>query len=379
MCPEDNLPMPPAASPHPGDAPAEYLTLTVTAGPHQGRSFSFSGHDTFFVGRSKRAHFQLTSKDKYFSRIHFLVEVNPPCCRVIDMGSHNGTFVNGRRVQMANLRDGDQIQAGHTVLTVALAGKESQAADLPATLSIQAEPPVDARFSQGVADTVPEGFPVIPGYDIVRVLGRGGMGVIYEAVRRADKVQVALKTIVPAIAGSPAQVGRFLREVRILCLLNHRHIVPFREMGESRGLFYFAMDYVEGADVGKMLERQGPLPVWTAVRLLCQVLSALAYAHKGGFVHRDIKPSNILVEEKGSKKNVRLADFGLARVYQSSQLSGLTMQGEIGGTFAFMAPEQATHFREARPAADQYSAGATLYNLLTGQHLANFSRSNRGL
>src|SRR5438045_6617172 len=96
------------------------ITLTVTAGPHQGRTFTFAGHDMFLVGRSRRAHFRLPAKDRYFSRVHFLVEVNPPQCRLMDMGSRNGTYVNGQRVQQAALHDGDQIRAGKTVLRVSV-------------------------------------------------------------------------------------------------------------------------------------------------------------------------------------------------------------------------------------------------------------------
>lgn len=85
------------------------ITLTVTEGPHAGQVFTFQEHDNFIVGRSKRAHFRLPLKDKYFSRIHFMVEVNPPHCRLMDMGSTNGTHVNGQKVTMADLKDGDQI------------------------------------------------------------------------------------------------------------------------------------------------------------------------------------------------------------------------------------------------------------------------------
>src|SRR5437667_8374835 len=97
------------------------VTLTVTGGPHEGQTFSFSGHDTFLVGRSKRAHFRLPAKDRYFSRVHFLVEVNPPQCRLMDMGSRNGTYVNGRRVEdTIDLKDQDKIHAGRTVLRVSV-------------------------------------------------------------------------------------------------------------------------------------------------------------------------------------------------------------------------------------------------------------------
>jgi serine/threonine-protein kinase len=206
----------------------------------------------------------------------------------------------------------------------------------------------------------------VPGHLVVRELGQGGMGVVSLAVRAADGQPVAVKTIIPAVAGSAAQVERFLREAGILRELNHPNIVAFRDLGEAGGVFYFTMDYVRGCDAAGLLKRQGPLAVGRAVGLVCQALDGLAYAHARRFVHRDVKPSNLLVAEEGGHEVVKLADFGLARVYQASELSGLTMMGQIGGTVAFMPPEQVTDYRQARPPADQYSAAASLYNLLTG-------------
>jgi serine/threonine-protein kinase len=370
----DDRPVPPLALPA---ARGPSLTLTVTEGPHKGRTFTLAGHDTFLVGRSKQAHFQLPAKDKYFSRIHFLVESNPPECRLTDMGSHNGTYVNGRRVHTADLCDGDQIRAGHTVLAVALAAAAGPGEWAPAAPG-RLPPTIPEAI---VAWPAPPGGPraTVAGYEIVREVGRGGMGIVYEARRRPDGVRVALKTVVPAVAAHPVQVERFLREARILCQLDHPHVVAFREMGEESGLLYFAMDYVEGTDAAKMLKQHGPLPVRTAVRMTCQLLAALAYAHDKGFVHRDIKPANVLVAEERGRKVVKLADFGLARVYQASQLSGLTMQGEFGGTLGFLPPEQITNFREVKPAADQYAAAATLYNLLTGRFLFDLKKAGAGV
>src|SRR5215472_14339760 len=109
------------------------INLTVTSGPHTGKVFAFEEHDYFLVGRSKRAHFQLPAKDKYFSRIHFMVEMNPPVCRVMDMGSHNGTYLNGRKVEeAADIHDGDRIKAGHTILRVTVQGERPAATERPA-------------------------------------------------------------------------------------------------------------------------------------------------------------------------------------------------------------------------------------------------------
>src|SRR5439155_19533887 len=141
---------------------------------------------------------------------------------------------------------------------------------------------------------------------------------------------------------------------------------------EANGLTYLAMDFGLGTDAAGILKQHGPLPRPRAVGLVCQLLEALEYAQAKGFVHRDIKPANLLVTKVNGREVVQLADFGLARVYQTSRLSGLTMNGDIGGTLPFMAPEQILNFREAKPPVDQYAAAATLYNLLTGCLIFDF-------
>jgi hypothetical protein len=374
------------------------ITLTVTEGPHIGRRFSFTGHDAFLVGRSRHAHFRLPRHDMYFSRIHFLVEVNPPRCGLIDMGSTNGTFVNGRQVKQGEtveLTDGDRISGGDTVIQVSISLIEAPPAapfspvpqkllPPPAPLPFhpgqhcpgcgQAPPLVEGLCPRCVEQARSQPQP-IAGYRILREVGRGNMGVVYLAVQQASGARVALKTITPPVAATPEQASRFLREAEILCRLRHPSIIAFHDMGESNGLLYFAMEYVPGVDAERLLQRRGPLPIAPAVALICQLLDALDHAHGQGFVHRDVKPSNLLILEPTGQPRLRLADFGLARVYAASAMSGLTLAGDMGGTVAFMPPEQITHFRDARPAADLYSTAATLYNLLTGQYVHDFPRS----
>ena len=340
------------------------IKLTIVAGPHQGREFVFDAHDTFLVGRTRECHFQLSYDDPYFSRRHFLVEVNPPRCRLIDLDSRNGTLLNGVRVRTADVADGDEIGAGHTVFKVRVGGldpAEPQTLDLLATVT-------------GTPTRDYDGFPAIPGYLVEGELGRGGMGVVYRARRERDGLVVALKTVTPTGTIDRKQVDRFLRECRILADLDHPNIVGFRDVGEVDGLIYLAMELMDGPDLRARLQTNGPEDVGTAVRVMCQVLVGLGHAHAKGFVHRDIKPGNILLGRAGTKRVAKLADFGLARVYETSKLSGLTMQGEIGGTPAFMAPEQITHYRQVKPAADQYSTAATLYKLLTDSFTHDFPR-----
>jgi len=368
------------------------IVLEVVEGPHRGRRFTFDGHDHFIVGRARCAHFRLPKKDPYFSRVHFMVEFNPPHCRLVDAGSMNGTRVNGRRVQAADLKDGDLIQAGGTVLKVSflpppepsgavpphktpppLSAPAAPAAQgLPSTDTYRpaiAEAPAEASAAAQKAD---EALPVIEGYQITGQLGRGGMGVVYRASRESDRSEVALKVIRPAAAGSEHQIHRFLREANILRQLRHPNIVAFHEMGLAGELIYFAMDYVPGTDASTLLKRDGPLETGRAVRLVCQVLEALQYAHAEGFVHRDVKPANLLVTGPAGYEVSKLADFGLARVYHASPLSGLTTLGDVGGTTPYLPPEQITAYREVNPAADQYATAATLYRLLTGKYLYDF-------
>jgi serine/threonine-protein kinase len=347
------------------------VTLTVTAGPHAGREFRLEGHDTFLVGRMPDCHFQLSYDDPYFSRRHFLVESNPPRCRVSDLGSRNGTYVNCKRITTTELQTGDEIRAGHTILKVeiAQASAEADTCSLPVAVPGTRTITGPQNVPSTAADS-PSGVPEIPGLRIESEIGRGGMGVVYRATREFTGETVAVKLIVPSPGVSLKQVAKFLREARILSELNHPNIVQFHESGEAGGVLYFVMELAPGQDTSRVLRQTGPMGIKAAVRVMIPVLQALGHAHALGFVHRDVKPRNILMgQDRTGKLIVKLADFGLARVYQASQLSGLTLTGDIGGTPGYLPPEQITNFREVKPTADQYSAAATLYHLLTGQFI----------
>lgn len=351
------------------------VTLKATSGPLAGREYTAEGHDSFIVGRSPAAQFRLPDTDEYFSRHHFLVEVNPPLCRVVDLESRNGTFVNGQRVSTVELKHGDEIRGGRTILKVSIS-------DAPTVnLETVITPPGFSPGSDGLA--VPaSGWNVetkagvqIPGYSILGEIGRGAMGTVYKARRESDGALVAVKLVLPAHAADPRDITRFIREGQILQELEHDHIVRCHDAGESAGQLYFVMDLIEGVDCSHLVETNGrPLPVLRAVGIIRQVCDALAHAHEAGFVHRDIKPSNILVRTEKDVDHVWVTDFGLARAYQSSNLSGLTMTGEIGGTTPFMSPDQLIDYRGVGPACDQYSTAATLYFLLTSQFVFDFPK-----
>jgi serine/threonine-protein kinase len=330
-------------------APAIRVILTVTDGPNTGKSFAFDRRDNFIVGRGRGVHFQPDKEDRYFSRFHFFIEINPPLCRLTDLNSRNGTRLNGQKVGSCTLKDGDAIRAGRTELAVRIE-------------RTQVEHTIDWGDPEGLV-------PAFPGYRIERELGRGGMGVVYLATREADGVEVAVKSVTPQGAVTRRNVDRFLREASILMRLDHPNIVRFRDLGAAGGKLFFTMDYVPGTDAQRLLQDRGKWSLRSAVRVIREVLNGLAYAHEAGFVHRDIKPANILLGRGQTGYSVKLADFGLARVYEASQISGLSHEGEFGGTLRFMPPEQMTDYRNVTPASDQFSAAATLYHLLTGHFI----------
>jgi serine/threonine-protein kinase len=348
------------------------LKLIVTAGPHTGKEFAFEGHDTFLVGRSKTAHFKLSYDDPYFSRRHFLVEVNPPRIRVFDLNSRNGISVNGAKLRVADLRDGDELRAGHTIFRVSC--PQVADPDQVPTLGLSAAPAAATLAKPTSPSSVDnEHDESIPGYRLEKLVGRGSMGDVYRAHRISDGAHVAVKVISLLEGITGRHVERFLREARILSSLDHRNIVRYLDSGQSDGLVYLVMELIDGPDTAKVVKRGGALDVPTATRMTVQAIDGLAHAHASGFIHRDVKPANLLLGREKGKRVVKLADFGLARCYEASGMSGRTLHGEIGGTPAFMAPEQVTHYRDVLPVSDQYSIAATLYFLLTGKYPLNFA------
>jgi serine/threonine-protein kinase len=213
----------------------------------------------------------------------------------------------------------------------------------------------------------------VPGYEIVRKIGESGQGIVYLARPHAGGDPVAIKVIVPRSAMSERAIDVFKREMEVHGKLRHPNIVRFIAQDFAGGQFFFVMEYVDGPDLRVYQARAGGrLAPREAVALMAQVFDALEYAHAQGFVHRDVKPSNVLVAAGAVAK---LVDFGLARSYDDvDSASGLTFEGEAKGTLPFMPPDQIIDCRRAKPAADIYSAGATLYHLLTDAYVHDFER-----
>jgi serine/threonine-protein kinase len=206
----------------------------------------------------------------------------------------------------------------------------------------------------------------IAGYRVESEIGRGGMAVVYRALDlRLDRT-VALKLLAPELARNDTFRKRFTHESRVAAAIDHPHIVPVFEAGETEGILYIAMRFVAGQDLRALIDRQGPLPAGTAVRIAAQVASALDAAHDHDLVHRDVKPGNILVAagtDSDHPEHVYLTDFGLTK--KSLSLTGFTSVGQFVGTLDYVAPEQISG-RPVDGRCDVYSLACVVQETLTG-------------
>jgi serine/threonine protein kinase len=204
---------------------------------------------------------------------------------------------------------------------------------------------------------------LFPQLEILRLLGAGGMGAVYQARQPALDRFVALKVLPAEADGGANFEERFNREARALARLSHPNIVAVHEFGQAGRLHYFLMEFVDGANL-RQLEQASRLSPREALQLIPQICDALQYAHDEGVVHRDIKPENVLVDRKG---RVKIADFGLAKILgHDPEAARLTVEGQVMGTPHYMAPEQVERPLAVDHRADIYSLGVVFYEMLTG-------------
>jgi len=197
-------------------------------------------------------------------------------------------------------------------------------------------------------------------YEILQMLGEGGMGAVYKARDNEVDRMVGLKVIRPELAANPEILRRFKQELVLAREITHKNVVRIYDLGESEGVKFITMEYVDGEDLKSVLRRSGRLPPAEAVSIMQQVCRALDACHSEGIIHRDLKPSNVMRDKTGK---VLVMDFGLA---QSAQARGLTQTGVLLGTLEYMSPEQAQG-QDLGPTSDIYSAGLIFFELLTGK------------
>ena len=451
------------------------LTLQPLEGTNCREPIRLEKLGVIVAGRSSSAHLHLPKDDKRHSRLHFVIEFNPPFCRVLDLGSRNGTLVNGQRVFSGELCDGDVLTAGGTSFRVRLEGsgfiqnesKDSHVgrADSPvglasspaaeevshwqagtpaprdegsdddlafevfdeerdqnATQIIRNHPAngkpaaanheaekarsatkqksaeqlqrlsrqpqskefdidallaaesslVDKPLAMPEFVDVPDGAIVIPGYELLRSVGKGRIGEVFHAQREEDGREVAVKVLQSPKAVDKTAVEAFLAEVQPLLKIDHPNIVKYHAFVCARLRIRGDGLYRRHRRRAARAQRRNDGRGGRVAKLASQLLLGLDHAHGLGLVHRDIKPSNILITEGNSREVCLLSNFGLARAFQNSPLFGVKMKADLERSVRFMAPEQFMNFKETPRSADIYSIAATLYYLLTTKYVHDY-------
>ncbi len=235
--------------------------------------------------------------------------------------------------------------------------------DYDATMVDGVLPPSPGRRLSGLfvsAAILQSGDVLSNRYEVMQLLGEGGMGAVYKARDRELDRFVALKLIRPDLAASPAILARFKQELLLAHQVTHKNVIRIYDLAESDGVKYITMEYIEGADLHRMLLNQGKLTPVDAVEIMRQVCAALEAAHVVGVIHRDLKPQNIMQDKQG---RILVMDFGLARSVQSE---GMTQTGALVGTMEYMSPEQAMG-SELDQRSDLFALGLIFFELLTGK------------
>ncbi len=197
-------------------------------------------------------------------------------------------------------------------------------------------------------------------YEVLALLGEGGMGAVYQAKDLELSRTIALKTIRPELGGNQSIIERFKQELILSTQVTHRNVVRIFDLGEADGMKFITMEFVQGIDLRTMIQERGKLPPEEAVEIIIQVCRALDAAHSVGVIHRDLKPQNIMQDQNG---RILVMDFGLARTLEGD---GMTMSGALVGTMEYMSPEQALS-KSLDQRSDIYSLGLIFYELLSGE------------
>jgi hypothetical protein len=396
--------------------------IVVEEGAEKGRVVPLRPTKTIEIGRE--GNFRL--EDAALSRRHARIRFDGDSYVVEDAGSSWGTFVNGTKVKSHVLSNGDRIRLGSHVLlfvmeddfipsaTVAALPVDEDDEDLavaPVTPAAVVLPPpepttapkpepddaeeVDEESVPGecfqCAKPAPDPGPgappdalgrpprsycpsclqqypllgrVVANHLCQRVLGAGGMGIVYRGTHVVMGRRSALKTLRMLDDADPTMVKRLLREATAGGRIHHPNIVAVHDTGEQDGVAYVVMEYVRGENLSEALRREKKFVVKRAVLMAEQVAGALAAAFKLGYIHRDIKPENVLLMRRDF---IKVTDFGLAKNLKDGELGGLTRTGQVLGTMLYMPPEQIVAAKGSDQRADIYSLGATLFHLVAGR------------
>ncbi len=309
--------------------------LVIEKGRNKGQRIYLEEGRKIVVGRDKAC--DLVIDDMMASRKHFQVEMRHGRVLIRDLGSSNGTYVNGKKITAQTLEHNFQIQVGDSLLSLL----DEKAIDLTQT----------AEFHEGL----------IAGYRLLDRIGRGGMGTVYLAEQMSLKRKVALKILSKEFVVNQNFVSLFIEEARATGRLNHPHIIAVYEVGQVGETYYFSMEYMPKGTVEDLVNEKGILPLEDSLSIIYQAARGLEYAEKKRIIHRDIKPANLML---GENLLVKIGDLGIAKMLKEQENQ---MELDcISGSPHYIAPEHALG-KPIDHRVDIYSLGVTFYQLLTGR------------
>lgn len=340
------------------------IEFFVISGPDKDRHYTLNVGPDLMLGRSAQAHYQLA--DPRVSRNHCQVLLDGDAVTVICNGGSGGTFVNGNKVQRANLKPGDVLRVGETQLRL-------QMGDLPVEVA-------RAQSSGAKYPAVPKGGPskldqlqamvgqTIAHYEVNMVIGTGRTSVVFHATDTKDDRPVALKVLQPEFASDEGDVQRFIRAVKTMLPLQHPNLIKLYGAGRNGPHCWVAMEYIAGENLQQVIDRigvAGMLDWRNAFRIGVHVARGLEYINDQSIIHRNVTPTNILLE--ATSKTAKLGDVMLAKAMEGIMQKQITRPGEIVGDVAYMSPERTRGPEDVDARSDLYGLGATLYALLTGK------------
>lgn len=286
-----------------------------------------------------------------------VAQVCPNCGKLHDVG----VYVSGQQLQCTcGIRF--EVKRGDVNARTVNGRGEGVAAEFAVTVA-SSKPKEDGMFEEPEEKTAAPVGPAVPGYELVELLGKGGMGEVWRAKQLSLGRMVALKVLPSRFSKDREFVARFDKEATALAALSHPGIVQIIDRGQAGDHYYFTMELVPGINLREMMNA-GRLKVRDALRIGTQIARALDYAHEMKIVHRDLKPENVLVDTRG---HVKIADFGLAGMKGNEKDISLTATAVAMGTVNYMAPEQRRDAKNVDHRADLYSLGVLVYELLTGE------------
>jgi serine/threonine protein kinase len=337
---------------------AMYAYLRVVSGPDQGRIFNLVEGTTLSIGRGEKADTRLS--DGAAARLHCELQCSEREFRLVDRDSIGGTLVGGQRIEEHVLTHGEEFEIGNTRMKLFASGVADSKRLVEAHGSAF-RPAI--RPDEGVLTGQ-----TVSHFELGPVLARGNSGTIYKARDTRAGKDVAVKVLYREIVHDEAALKRFITVIKAAAGLHHNNLIALLAAGKQGETCWFAMEYVEGESLNKVIERLGTRKMinWRyTLSMGTQIARALEALHEKQIIHRNVAPENILIRSKD--KVPKLADLMLAKVVDGTEVRTAARPGELVGNVAYMAPERTRVDVEVDIRADIYSLGATVYTLLTGR------------